>query len=135
MLQTILTLRHSPFKARAISAFYIWSAKIIYQVIAFFVGIGAVACRVVCLFFWARLAPPRDMALGICLLGYAIWNVDAELCAALGGLKERAGRPWAWLLELYGWWHILTAIGADRFMAVAREMREEALQEEGEKRV
>ena len=150
MLQTTLNIRQSALKARAISAtlaavilgfsaFYVWSAKIIYQVIAFFIGLAAVSCRAQYLYWWAQPEFPRAkardwnkrtwQAIGICLVGYIIWNIDLEFCAALRDLKEQIGLPWAWLLELHGWWHILTAIGADRFMTVAREVREESLRE------
>lgn len=149
-LQTTLSIRQSQSKIRVISVvlsaviigfsvFYVWSAKIIYQVIAFFIGIGAVSCRFVYLFWWSQPEFPRDkvrdwnrrtlQALGTSLLGYLVWNIDLEFCAMLRDVRERVGLPWAWLLELHGWWHILTAIGADRFMTVAREMREESLRE------
>ncbi|KAF2434800.1 alkaline phytoceramidase [Tothia fuscella] len=50
--------------------------------------------------------------------GYALWQVDENFCNALMDLRTRVGLPWAFFLELHGWWHILTAIGAYTFMAL-----------------
>jgi len=150
MLQVTLAARQPPSVAGFISAgqavvfvafaaFYVRSAKIIYQVMAFASGIALVILRSQYLFHW--LKPPfpkpksRDwnvrtwQAIAICVLGYVLWNMDLEYCAQLRGIRRRVGLPWALFLELHGWWHILTAIGADRFMNVAREVREEVARE------
>ncbi|OKL55422.1 hypothetical protein UA08_09326 [Talaromyces atroroseus] len=37
-------------------------------------------------------------------------------CQELRNLRKSVGLPWAWLLELHGWWHILTAVGAAQYM-------------------
>ena len=44
--------------------------------------------------------------------GYAIWNLDNAFCGLLIETRRNIGMPWAFLLELHGWWHILTGIGA-----------------------
>ena len=144
MLQATLSIRQSTSKVRAISVtlaavilgfsvFYVWSANILYQFIAFSIGIAAVTFRAQYLFWWAQPEFPREKArdwnkrtwqsLRTCLLGYVLWNIDLEFCTMLRNVKQLVGLPWAWLFELHGWWHILTAIGAGRFMDVAREMR------------
>jgi dihydroceramidase len=146
MLQAILTVRQSPRSARLISVglaiifigfsvFYVYSAKIIYQVIAFATGIGLVTLRSQYLYHWSQprfeAAQSHDWnwrtwkAIGICLFGYALWNIDLEYCAELRAFRQQIGLPWAWMLELHGWWHLLTAVGASMFMEVAREVREE----------
>lgn len=153
MLQATLTARQPPARAHlvsaalaviyvAFSAFYVWSARIIYQVIAFAVALGLVTLRSQYLFH--RLQPrfppakSRDwnartwQAIAICLAGYVLWNIDLEHCAELRRLRQRVGLPWAWLFELHGWWHVLTAVGAARFMDVAREVRAEVEREKGE---
>ncbi|AEO62056.1 hypothetical protein MYCTH_2312981 [Thermothelomyces thermophilus ATCC 42464] len=117
------------------SAFYLWSAEIIYQVFAFTGALLGVLLRSQYVFHLARPALPeakwRDWnrrtwkALGICVFGYLLWTVDLERCADLRALRERVGLPWAWLFEFHGWWHILTAVGASQAMQVAREVREE----------
>jgi dihydroceramidase len=63
------------------------------------------------------------------VLGYIIWNVDLEFCKELRMLRERVGLPWGWVLELHGWWHVLTAVGTSQFMDIAREIREEVRRE------
>ena len=57
-------------------------------------------------------------------LGFAflVWNIDLESCQELRSLREALGLPWAWLLELHGWWHILTAIGAAVYMELIRDL-------------
>jgi dihydroceramidase len=144
MLHTTLCIRQTAARRHLISvclavamlsfsAFYIWSAKIIYHVVSFFVGLFGVACRTEYLFFWAADPSfPRDMAQVwnkraleaalISVVGYGLWTIDLEYCDVLRASRD-VGLPWAWLLEFHGWWHVLTAVGADRFMTVAREVR------------
>ncbi|GME43488.1 alkaline phytoceramidase [Neofusicoccum parvum] len=52
------------------------------------------------------------------VVGYALWNVDRHLCGRLIEVRRAVGQPWGYLLELHGWWHVLTAIGAYVFMAL-----------------
>ncbi|KAI2731836.1 hypothetical protein CBS147332_975 [Penicillium roqueforti] len=51
-------------------------------------------------------------------LGYWLWLVDQWACGFLTEVREEIGLPWAFLLELHGWWHICTGIGAYIFIAV-----------------
>jgi dihydroceramidase len=41
-----------------------------------------------------------------------------HLCKYVTAAKKQLGMPFSILLELHGWWHILTAIGAYTFMAL-----------------
>lgn len=153
MLHATLTTRQPAARARAItlalavfhlafSGFYIWSAQIIHQVYAFVGSIIAVSLRSQYVYYQMRPRLPagrsRDWnvrawsAAAVCLLGYLLWTVDLEQCAWLRALRLQIGLPWAWLLELHGWWHVLTAVGASMFMQVVREMREEAERERKE---
>jgi dihydroceramidase len=147
MLQASLTAHQPPARARAItaslaaaylsfSAFYLWSAKIIYQVFAFVSALLGVLLRSEWMFNclepgFLPEAKRRDWnfrarkALGICLFGYLLWTIDLEYCAELRAIRERVGLPWAWLFEFHGWWHILTAVGASQAMQVAREAKAE----------
>ena len=146
LLQATFTLRQPATKARVISAllavacisfsiFYVYSARIIYQVIAFTSSLIIVVFRTGYLFYQVQPRFPKDKvrdwnirgwkALGISTFGYIIWHIDLELCQQLRELRGQMGLPWAWLLEFHGWWHVLTALGAAQFMQVAREMKEE----------
>jgi dihydroceramidase len=40
------------------------------------------------------------------------------MCSYLRSIRGTVGLPWALLLELHGWWHICTGIGAYIFIAV-----------------
>ncbi|RSL68393.1 hypothetical protein CEP54_002824 [Fusarium duplospermum] len=147
MLRTILIMRQTPSMIRLITAilpvffisfsiFYVWSAKIIYQVIGFWVSLILIGLRIRYLLYWLKPGFPEKQthewavrtwtAAFICLFGYFIWNIDLEFCAELRDLRARVGLPWAWIFEFHGWWHILTAVGANQFMGVVREVREEA---------
>jgi len=150
MLRATLIARQPPRRALAISAglaiffvafsaFYIHSAKIIYQVIVFGSGIGLVTLRSQYLFHRAQPSFPKEkshdwnvrtwQAISICLFGYLLWNIDLEYCKELRAMRHRVGLPIAWLFELHRVWHILTAIGANRFMNVAREVLDEVQRE------
>ncbi|KAI5292376.1 hypothetical protein KEM52_006403 [Ascosphaera acerosa] len=42
---------------------------------------------------------------------YTAWVLDTLVCTRLRSVRAAVGLPWAWLFELHGWWHILTAFG------------------------
>ena len=145
MLQSVAVVRQSPAEARVFSiilgltvslfcVFYVWSGKIIYHVIAFATMIVLIALRSQYIYHWKPIHPKDQchywnvrtwQSIFTCLFGYVLWNIDLEFCAELRAVREQIGLPWAWLLELHGWWHILTAIGASQFMNVAREIHGE----------
>jgi dihydroceramidase len=153
LLQGVLTVRRSSAYDRFInislaiffplfSIFYVWTGEIIYHVTAFATIIVIITVRGHHLFHWRVPGFPKDKLIGwrirgrkalvILLIAYALWNVDLEYCAELRRLKGWVGLPWAWLFELHGWWHILTAISADRFMEIVREVQEELIREKEE---
>ncbi|SPO03940.1 related to YPC1 - Alkaline Ceramidase [Cephalotrichum gorgonifer] len=150
MLNGVFTVRQTPARARTISAlitlaslafsaFYVYSGKIIYHFTAFTSQIILLTLR--CVYIYRRAEPRfseakvrawrrvHGRATLILLLAFALWNVDLEFCAELRELREKVGLPWAWLLELHGWWHVLTAWGAAMFMNVVRDMQDEERRE------
>jgi len=56
------------------------------------------------------------------LFGYFLWQMDFIFCSELNALKRQIGMPWGFVLELHGWWHILTAIGAYTFMHMVEKL-------------
>lgn len=44
------------------------------------------------------------LGLAIFLGGYAIWNLDNELCGSITRMRREIGMPWGFLLEGHGWW-------------------------------
>jgi dihydroceramidase len=50
--------------------------------------------------------------IAIFISGYVIWNIDNFTCSWLTEAKRKIGMPLSFLLELHGWWHIFTGIGA-----------------------
>jgi dihydroceramidase len=153
LLQGTLTVRNSLANINRInvclaivfplfSVFYVWTGKIIYHSTAFALAIFLIVLRGHHLFHW--LSPPFSNAkrvdwrcrgrnaLVLLLVGYLLWNIDLEYCAELRRLRERVGMPLSCLFELHGWWHILTAISASRFMDIVRELREEVSNEKTE---
>ncbi|KAI0104317.1 ceramidase [Nemania sp. FL0031] len=113
--------------------FYIWTEKIIYHVIGFSIAIALMTLRGVYLFYWRKSSFPENrvaewrtrtrVALFLMGVAYILWNIDLEFCAELRELREQLGLPWAWLLELHGWWHILTAMSAAYGMDIVREVQ------------
>lgn len=53
----------------------------------------------------------------IFVTGYGIWILDHLSCSALTHWKHAIGMPWSFVLELHGYWHIFTGIGAYVFIA------------------
>lgn len=48
----------------------------------------------------------------IFISGFIIWNIDTAICGQLTAVKRTIGMPWSFLLELHGWWHLFTGLGA-----------------------
>ncbi|KAI3338765.1 ceramidase [Ustulina deusta] len=153
MLQGLLTVRRSSAYDRFINislatifplfaVFYVWTGKIIYHVIGFAIAIALIILRSVYLFYWRKPGFPKSkvsewkiwgrVALILMGVAYILWNIDLEFCAELRKLREDLGLPWAWFLELHGWWHILTAISAARFMSIVREIQKHVKEEKEE---
>lgn len=65
-----------------------------------------------------RLSALTSLATFCAFAAYALWNVDVHLCSSLTQVKRRWGYPWGVLLELHGWWHVLTAGASYTFLAV-----------------
>jgi len=53
------------------------------------------------------------------LFGFILWNIDRRACGPLTTAKRAIGLPWGFFLELHGWWHCLTGIGAYIFIVLA----------------
>ncbi|KAL2796588.1 alkaline ceramidase family protein [Aspergillus keveii] len=51
-------------------------------------------------------------------LGFYLWILDQWACKPLQNARSILGLPLGFVLELHGWWHIFTAIGAYLFIAV-----------------
>ncbi|KAL2842901.1 alkaline phytoceramidase [Aspergillus pseudoustus] len=51
-------------------------------------------------------------------VGYWFWLADQWACGFFTKARDAIGLPWAFVLELHGWWHICTGIGAYIFIAV-----------------
>ncbi|UPK97523.1 hypothetical protein LCI18_008458 [Fusarium solani-melongenae] len=49
---------------------------------------------------------------GCFAFGYSLWLIDEWACRYLAEARNAVGLPLGFLLELHGWWHILTAIGS-----------------------
>ncbi|XXH01641.1 hypothetical protein Hte_008001 [Hypoxylon texense] len=123
-------------------AFYVWTGKIIYHASAFILMVVFMTIRGHHLFYFRQPAFPADRlnvwraggrkALALLIVGYILWNIDLELCAELRSLRESVGLPWAWLFELHGWWHILTAWAANELMVIIRGVQEELIREKEE---
>lgn len=149
MLHGVFTVRQSAARQRLVSVllgisvigfsgFYVWSGKIIYHFAAFTSQMLLILARCIYLFHFAPGFPEEKMrgwkwehrcAVAVFLLGYLLWNIDLEMCAELRSLRAWVGLPWAFGLELHGWWHVLTAVGADMFIQVVRDIH--ALEVEG----
>jgi len=66
----------------------------------------------------SNYATGTDFFAGCFVFGYFLWHMDFLFCKELTNLRRQVGIPWGFLLELHGWWHILTGIGAYTFIAL-----------------
>ncbi|CAK7223932.1 hypothetical protein SEUCBS140593_005402 [Sporothrix eucalyptigena] len=125
------------------AAFYLWTGNILYHTIAFGTVLGLVVLRGYYVFYrrvpafpehkLASWRPRGRLAFLYLIVAFALWNIDLELCPPLRMMRAAIGLPWAWLLELHGWWHVLTAMSADMAMALVREVREELANSKAER--
>ncbi|KAG9027333.1 hypothetical protein FRB95_007847 [Tulasnella sp. JGI-2019a] len=53
-------------------------------------------------------------AMAMCLLGFAIWNVDNIFCDQLTALRASHGEIVGGLTQGHAWWHLLMGLGASR---------------------
>ncbi|CAK7262546.1 hypothetical protein SEPCBS57363_000121 [Sporothrix epigloea] len=121
----------------AASALYLVTGHILHQVWAFQAMLLVVGVRTVYLILGDRRTaqgspvlphPVRvylvRFAWSLATLGlaYFLWFVDLEGCGSLRRYRAAMGLPWAWVLELHGWWHVLTALGASLFIRLLRDL-------------
>ncbi|KAI0199575.1 ceramidase [Astrocystis sublimbata] len=153
MLQGLLAVRRSSAYDRFINitlamvfplfaVFYVWSGKIIYHATGFTIALAVAIARGAYFFYWRKPGFPEAKvarwrmqgltALVLVLVAYLLWQIDLEYCAELRAMREQLGLPWAWLLEMHGWWHVLTAMSAARFMDIIREIQVELKSEKKE---
>jgi dihydroceramidase len=124
----------------AFSAFYVWSGQIIYHATAFMFIVILITLRGYYLLYGPLAEMPEakfkewrvhgTKALAVLVFGYALWHLDLECCAGLRALRKSVGLPWAWLLEMHGWWHILTAISADIFIRNVKDVQKALIKSE-----
>ena len=57
------------------------------------------------------------------LSGFALWGVDQAQCQNLTSAKHFMGIPWGFILELHGWWHLLTGTGVALYIVYLTHLR------------
>ncbi|ORY73392.1 alkaline ceramidase-like protein [Protomyces lactucae-debilis] len=57
------------------------------------------------------------------LTGFALWGIDRGQCSNLTHAKHVIGMPWGFLLELHGWWHLLTGTGVALYIVFLTQLR------------
>lgn len=66
------------------------------------------------------------------LAGFALWGVDRAACSDLTRTRHFVGIPWGFVLELHGWWHLLTGTGVALFIIFLTHLRLHLTGREGE---
>ncbi|KAK0623888.1 alkaline phytoceramidase [Immersiella caudata] len=110
--------------------FYVRSGDILLHLLTFSAMVTLIGLRSLYLIYFctrpahqrATLARHFWKAAAFLVTAFAAWNVDLEWCHELRAIRHRLGLPWAWALELHGWWHILTALGAAEYVVLVRAM-------------
>jgi len=126
----------------AFGAFYVYTGKLVYHYVCFFGLVILMIMRGHYLFYRRTPLFPEEKrkdwkrrgrkALAVLVLAYVLWNIDLEFCSQLRALRQRIGFPWAWGLELHGWWHIFTATASAWYMDILREVQDEIEREKAE---
>jgi dihydroceramidase len=57
------------------------------------------------------------------LSGFALWGIDRGQCGNLTHAKHFMGLPWGMVLELHGWWHLLTGTGVALYITFLTQLR------------
>lgn len=113
-----------------VSAVYHQSKDVRIHLVAFFVMENLIWTRLLYLVYFrgrqaadrSRLARQFWAALGTMVFAIVVWLIDLELCYPLRDIRGAVGSPWAFVLELHGWWHVFTAIAASKFITLVREI-------------
>ncbi|KAF8243157.1 alkaline phytoceramidase [Wilcoxina mikolae CBS 423.85] len=63
------------------------------------------------------------------LSGTTAWIIDELRCDDLRMLRDITGMPFGFILELHGWWHILTAFGVYCYLVFVEYLRHALLSE------
>ena len=123
LLQHLYTYGQTPAASKSITGaitvatlsaawMYIRSGKIIHHLLTFTGMVNLIWPRTVYLVLcvgreegeWRELMGRFWKAVGLLTVGFLVWNLDLEMCAELRAVREKMGLPWAWGLELHGWW-------------------------------
>ncbi len=141
LLQAVFAIGRSPAATRAITiaivgavgalmAVYVSTANILHHVFAFNAMVLLIIIKTLSLIYGVTRPAPEKAALvaravktlAVLILAYTLWQIDLEKCLELRRLREAVGLPWAWVFELHGWWHVLTAWGAMEQIKLTRAM-------------
>ncbi|KAJ1975220.1 alkaline ceramidase ydc1 [Dimargaris xerosporica] len=57
------------------------------------------------------------------LAGFFLWNVDNVFCPQLRSARDYVNFPLEVVLQLHGWWHILTCMGCTGFILLTQALR------------
>lgn len=116
----------------AISAVYYQTRVVELHWGAFFVMENMIWPRALWIVYHKQPPRPREemsrlkrqfwSATGAMALALVLWLVDLTWCPPLRALREMVGQPFAIMLELHGWWHVLTAVAASKYIELIREI-------------
>ncbi|KAI8196649.1 Alkaline ceramidase YDC1 [Colletotrichum sp. SAR 10_70] len=113
---------------------YVRSGDIFIHVMTFTALLTFVWPRTLYLVYWTGLYSKEEKkvfmryfwkAVFALIFGFTLWHIDLEYCAELRAARKAVGLPVAWFLELHGWWHIFTALGASWYMRLIRMVTED----------
>lgn len=106
----------------AVSIFYVVNGNLLVHTYSFAAMLTFIWPRTLYLMktngqriIWAR-------AVVLLVIAFVLWNIDLRKCFELRKMRNQIGLPWAFLLELHGWWHILTAVGASEYIKLVRDL-------------
>lgn len=137
LLQRTCSAKQTPSRARVIttaiyaivgimSAIYMNSGNLLIHVAMFVTMLLLIGLRTMYLISSAQEKANYTWRFGQVVaymaLAFLLWNIDLHWCHELRSLRHAVGLPWAWLLELHGWWHVFTAMAAALHMELVRDL-------------
>jgi len=107
------------FDAIFVTVFYVWfKHPLIFQA-AYGIHIALIFFRGLSLFITLSPSPAKDTLQRLFGYGWGmhaaaiiVWNIDNHFCGQLRSARSDLGDNLGWLLQLHGWWHVLTGIGS-----------------------
>jgi len=102
-----------------VTIIYLWWKQPIFFQAAYAIHIALIFLRGLSLYLELKKSPEKHILQRLFSYGWGmhaaaivLWNIDNHFCGDLRVARQGLGDNFSWLLQLHGWWHVLTGIGS-----------------------